>query len=93
MLAKGGTKTYVEDIKNTKIVNILSGNLILKEWKVNQTTMTLNIEDLEPLLSPNTALVCFTHCSNVLGSVMPIKKIAQLVHEKVTLNCLFSEFH
>ena len=35
---------------------------------------------LDRLLGPRTRLVCVTHCSNVLGTIMPIAEIARRAH-------------
>jgi cysteine desulfurase family protein len=41
----------------------------------------LNIDQLEAAFRPNTTLVACNHSSNLLGSIVPIEKIAQLCHE------------
>lgn len=38
-------------------------------------------DDLKPLLSEKTRLVACPHTSNLLGSIVDIKVIAQLVHQ------------
>ncbi len=40
------------------------------------------IENFERLLSDRTRLVAITECSNVLGTMVPVKKVIQLAHEK-----------
>jgi len=40
------------------------------------------IEDFEPLLSDRTKLVAITECSNVLGTMVPVKQVIKLAHEK-----------
>ena len=39
------------------------------------------IEDLAKLITPKTKLISLTHVSNVMGTVVPIKEVAQLAHE------------
>ena len=39
-----------------------------------------DLGELGRLMTPRTRLVCVTHASNILGSVMPIRAIADLVH-------------
>ncbi len=39
------------------------------------------IEDLAKLITPKTKLISLTHVSNVMGTVVPIKKVAKLAHE------------
>ncbi|KAB8263316.1 hypothetical protein BDV32DRAFT_146645 [Aspergillus pseudonomiae] len=40
----------------------------------------LSLETLKPLLTPNTRVVACNHVSNVVGTVHPIRKIADAVH-------------
>ena len=57
-------------------------------WKVNPDTFELDTKQLEKLLSNNTRLVAITHCSNILGTINPIRKIAQVVHAAGALICV-----
>jgi len=41
---------------------------------------SLDMEAFEALLGPRTRLVAITHCSNVLGTVTPVKEIVALAH-------------
>jgi cysteine desulfurase family protein (TIGR01976 family) len=54
--------------------------VVLKIWPLNKDTMTLDLADLAPLMTERTKLVCVTHCSNLLGSINPIREIADFVH-------------
>lgn len=40
----------------------------------------LSLETLKPLLSPKTRLVTCNHVSNVVGTINPIRQVADLVH-------------
>ncbi len=40
------------------------------------------MDEFEKLLGPKTKLVAITHMSNVLGSVVPIKDICRIAHER-----------
>lgn len=53
---------------------------IVREWKVDADTAELKLSDLEALLGARTRMVAFTHCSNVVGSINPVRKITDLVH-------------
>jgi len=55
--------------------------IVIKTWKVNTETFELSIDDLLPLFSPRTKLVCVTHVSNLLGTINPIAEIARITHE------------
>ena len=54
--------------------------IVVREWKVNPATAELERRDLEALLGPRTKLVAFTHCSNVVGSINPVREFADLAH-------------
>ncbi|GGK22047.1 cysteine desulfurase SufS [Caldalkalibacillus thermarum] len=41
---------------------------------------TLNMDDARQKITPNTKVVSCTHVSNVLGTINPIKELAQLAH-------------
>ena len=41
---------------------------------------TLDLSDLDELLTPNTRLVALTHMSNVLGTITPVKEITEAAH-------------
>jgi cysteine desulfurase family protein (TIGR01976 family) len=52
----------------------------VREWRVDPVSLELEPAALDPLLGPRTRLVCVTHCSNVLGTIVPIAEIARRVH-------------
>ena len=45
-----------------------------------RTPRSCNPKDLEALLSPRTRVVAFTHCSNVVGSINPVRELTDLIH-------------
>lgn len=53
---------------------------ILRFWKVRPDSLTLELADLDALLSEKTRLVCFTQVSNVLGTINPAAEIARRAH-------------
>lgn len=57
-------------------------NLTIKYWTPSDSTTNphLTPESLRPLLSRNTVLVTCTHTSNILGTITPVRRIADLVH-------------
>lgn len=57
-------------------------NATLVVWKVDPLTGELNLDELKSLLTTKTALVAVTHSSNIIGTINPIRKIADLVHAK-----------
>lgn len=52
----------------------------VKVWNFRQDDFLLHAEDLDALISPRTKIVACCHCSNVLGTINPIRKIADKVH-------------
>lgn len=62
--------------------------MVVREWQMNADTDDLEIEDLEALLSEKTRLVCFTHCSNVVGLIHDVKKIVRKIHEAGAWACV-----
>ncbi|SHG65144.1 cysteine desulfurase family protein, VC1184 subfamily [Salegentibacter echinorum] len=60
----------------------------IKTWKANPETLELELGDLKNLLSDKTRLVAVTHASNILGSINPIKEIADEVHKAGALICV-----
>lgn len=65
-----------------------SKGINIKVWKVNPESFELELNELSNLLSNKTRLVAVTHCSNVLGSINPIKEISKMVHEAGALICV-----
>jgi cysteine desulfurase family protein (TIGR01976 family) len=55
--------------------------IVVREWKIDPETAELHPMDLEALLGPKTRAVAFTHCSNVVASINPVREITDLVHE------------
>ncbi len=51
----------------------------IKQWEVDPQTGVLNIDTLLPLLNENTRWVFFTHCSNIAGTINPVKTIVHAV--------------
>ena len=52
----------------------------IREWTIDPETGLLDPEALYPLLSEKTRWVFFTHCSNVIGTVNPVKAIVDKIH-------------
>ena len=62
--------------------------MVIKTWKINPDTFTLELEDLSKLMTSKTRLVAFTHCSNILGTVNPAKKIVRFIHDHGAMACI-----
>jgi len=52
----------------------------VRQWKVDPKSGDLHRRDLEALLGPRTKLVAFTHCSNVVATINPVREFADLAH-------------
>lgn len=60
----------------------------VREWQIDPDTGFLNPEDLENLLDENVRLVCFPHCSNVVGEINPVVEITALAHAAGAFVCV-----
>jgi cysteine desulfurase family protein (TIGR01976 family) len=54
--------------------------IVVREWKVDPETAELRREDLEALLGSRTKMVAFTHCSNIVATINPVREFADLIH-------------
>jgi cysteine desulfurase family protein (TIGR01976 family) len=55
--------------------------IVVREWQVDPDTGELHLEDLEALLGERTRAVAFTHCSNVVATINPVREITDRIHE------------
>lgn len=62
--------------------------MVVKTWKINRNTFRVELDDLEKLMSRQTRLVAFTHASNILGTVNPVKEITDFVHSRGAWVCV-----
>lgn len=60
---------------------LADSGIVLREWQVDPGTGELRADALAALLGPRTRVVAFTHCSNVVGSMHPVRELTELVHE------------
>lgn len=60
----------------------------IREWHLNPETGHLDPEDLEDLLDDTVRLVCFPHCSNVVGEINPVTEITALAHAAGAFTCV-----
>ena len=67
--------------------------MAIKKWLLNRDTFQLELDDLKSLMSDKTRLVAVTHTSNILGTLNPIKEIAELVHSYGALICVDGVAH
>ena len=60
----------------------------IREWKIDPETGHLEPEKLMELLDDRVRLVCFPHCSNVVGEINPVAKITALAHAAGAFVCV-----
>jgi len=60
----------------------------VREWKIDPETGHLDTEKLIDLLDDRVRLVCFPHCSNVVGEINPVAKITALAHAAGAFVCV-----
>ncbi|SMX48506.1 aminotransferase class V-fold PLP-dependent enzyme [Maliponia aquimaris] len=60
----------------------------IREWKIDPETGSLDPEDLEKLLDEKVRLVCFPHCSNVVGEINPVVEITARAHAAGAFVCV-----
>ena len=54
--------------------------IVVREWKVDPRSADLQRADLQALLGPRTKVVAFTHCSNVVATINPVREWTDLIH-------------
>lgn len=62
--------------------------VVIKIWQCDPETYDLHLSELDRLMTDRTRLVCVTHCSNILGTVNPIKDFARFVHDRGARICV-----
>ncbi|MEX0303025.1 MAG: aminotransferase class V-fold PLP-dependent enzyme [Leisingera sp.] len=60
----------------------------IREWQLDPQTGHLDPAQLENLLDENVRLVCFPHCSNVVGEINPVSEITALAHAAGAFVCV-----
>lgn len=62
--------------------------IVVKTWNVNPDTLEFDLDELENLMTERTKLVAMVHASNILGTINPVRQIADFVHDKGSLICV-----
>lgn len=66
------------------------GGITIRTWHAtpcpespnNPYAVSLKVDDLLPLITSKTRLIAFTGCSNLLGSIVPVKEITAAARAK-----------
>lgn len=61
--------------------NLAQYGIEVRIWPVDKTDGRLHFAKLEPLLDDSVQLVAMTHCSNLVGEINPVRKVADLTHQ------------
>ena len=62
--------------------------VVLKTWKLDETSWRLEERDLLTLLTKRTKLVAFTHATNLLGTIHDVPRLTRIVHEHGARVCV-----
>ena len=62
--------------------------ITIREWKMPTGSDLPDLDDLRALLSDRTRLLAVTHTSNIFGTIMPIRDIADIAHEAGARLCV-----
>jgi len=54
--------------------------IVIREWQVDPESAELSLSGLDNLLSERTRVVAFTHCSNIVGSMHPVREWTDRIH-------------
>lgn len=60
----------------------------IREWRLDPETGHLDPDGLEAILDDKVRLVCFPHCSNVVGEINPVTEITALAHAAGAFVCV-----
>ncbi len=68
--------------------NMEKHGIHVKVWEIDPETMRPDLEQLKHLMTRDTRLVAFSHVSNIIGSINPVKEFAWYIHERGALVCV-----
>ncbi|WP_171231762.1 aminotransferase class V-fold PLP-dependent enzyme [Ruegeria sp. HKCCA4812] len=67
---------------------LVEAGIEVREWQIDPETGSLNPQDLENMLDEKVRLVCFPHCSNVVGEINPVTEITAIAHAAGAFVCV-----
>lgn len=59
---------------------LAGSGITVRTWTVDPSSGELDPEVLKPLLGERTRLVAFTHCSNLVATVNPVRQVIDMAH-------------
>ncbi len=60
----------------------------IREWKIDPDTGHLDPKNLTSLLDGKVKLVCFPHCSNIVGEINDVAAICKIAHDAGAYTCV-----
>ena len=60
----------------------------VREWQMDPETGQLDLDTLDAILDDKVRLVCFPHCSNVIGAINPVAEVVARVHLAGAFACV-----
>lgn len=60
----------------------------VREWQIDPETGHLDITDLPDLIDDSVKLLCFPHCSNVVGEINPVAEICKIARQAGIFTCV-----
>ena len=60
----------------------------IREWHVDPESGQLELDSLAAILDERVKLVCFPHCSNIVGQENPVARIVAMAHDAGAVTCV-----
>ena len=60
----------------------------IREWHVDPESGQLELDSLAAILDDRVKLVCFPHCSNIVGQENPVARIVAMAHDVGAVTCV-----
>ncbi len=60
---------------------LADSGMVIREWRVDPASAELSTEGLKSVLNERTKVVAFTHCSNVVASINPVREWVDIIHQ------------
>ena len=60
----------------------------VREWHIDADTGQLSLTDLADILDESVKLICFPHCSNIVGQENPVAEVAAMARHVGAVTCV-----
>ena len=67
---------------------LASRGMEIREWHVDPESGQLELDSLAAILDERVKLVCFPHCSNIVGQENPVARIVAMAHDAGAVTCV-----